>query len=119
MELDKVMEHLSGKAGAEQGFPFGPEVLVFKVGGKIFALVALDETPLRVNLKCDPHQAEVLRGLYPAVTPGYHMNKKHWNTVILDGTVPEDEVFAMMDDSYDLVVKSLPRAERERLGMGK
>ncbi|MBU2490251.1 MAG: MmcQ/YjbR family DNA-binding protein [Proteobacteria bacterium] len=119
MELETVIAYLSGKKGAEQDFPFGPEVLVFKVLGKMFALMGLEETPLRVNLKCDPHQAEILRDLYPSVLPGYHMNKKHWNTVILDNSLPEEEVLAMMDDSYDLVVAGLSRADRERLAKGE
>ena len=115
MKLDKLKTYLSAKAGAVEEFPFGPETLVYKVGGKIFVLVAIDSDPLRINLKCDPDEAEALRAMYPSVIPGYHMNKRHWNTVILDGTIEEDVVFGMVDVSYDLIVKSLTKAVRESL----
>ncbi len=115
MDLDKLIAYLAGKKGALQDFPFGPDVLVFKVLGKMFALVSLDESPLRVNLKSDPTRAEILRGVYPAVKPGYHMNKKHWNTLVMDGSIPEKDIRAMMDDSYALVVKGLKKSEREAL----
>ncbi|MEW5733283.1 MAG: MmcQ/YjbR family DNA-binding protein [Thermodesulfobacteriota bacterium] len=120
MDFEEAVAHLAVKKGAEKDFPFGPEVLVFKVMGKMFALMGLDADPVSINLKCDPTRAEMLRELFPAVTPGYHMNKKHWITVTLDGSVPDEEVRAMMDDSYDLVVKGLGKADRERLkGRGK
>jgi predicted DNA-binding protein (MmcQ/YjbR family) len=86
--------------------------IVFKVHGKMFALLALDEVPARVNLKCDPDLALELRDRYEQVEPGYHMNKKHWNTVVLDGVIPEREVRKMIDHSYELVVQSLPKAKR-------
>lgn len=116
MELKTVTSWLLAKKGATEETPFGPDALVYKVMGKMFALVAWEEDPLAISLKCEPGQALFLRDLYPAVRPGYHMNKKHWNTVTLDGTIPEDEVRGMIDDSYDLVVKSLTRALREELG---
>ena len=102
--------------GAEEPFPFGPEVSVFKVAGKMFALSQLDSESLRVSLKCDPRLAEALRKTHAAVIPGYHLNKRHWNTVILDGSIPEDVVNDMIEDSYDLVVSKLSRARRSELG---
>ena len=88
---------------------------VYKVVGKMFALVPLDADPLAISLKCEPGQALLLRDVYPAVQPGYHMNKTHWNTVTLDGTIPEPEIWGMIDDSYDLVVAGLSRAQRAAL----
>lgn len=115
MELARLKEHLAQKPGSVEDFPFGPETLVYKVGGKVFALVALDDNPLRINVKCDPDEAEALRAMYPAVVPGYHMNKRHWNTVVLDGSIEDDVIFGMIDFSYELIVKSLTRAARESL----
>ncbi|GAQ57245.1 MmcQ/YjbR family DNA-binding protein [Streptomyces acidiscabies] len=106
---------LSFNASVED-FPFSPEVSVFKVCGKLFALSWMDAVPLKVNLKCDPDDAVRLRGEYPGViTPGYHMNKRHWNTVDLAAGLPERLVRELVEDSYDLVVAGLPRAERLRL----
>ncbi len=99
------------KDGATEGTPFGPDVLVFKVGGKMFALAALYEIPAAVNLKCDPDLALDLRDRYEQVTPGYHMNKKHWNTVEIDTGIPDAELRQMIDHSYDLVAKSLPKSK--------
>jgi predicted DNA-binding protein (MmcQ/YjbR family) len=90
-------------AGAEETFPFGPETSVFKVGGKMFALSQLDRHPLKVSVKCEPELAEALRAAHEAVLPGYHLNKRHWNTVVLDGSLPEQMVKDMIEDSYDLV----------------
>jgi predicted DNA-binding protein (MmcQ/YjbR family) len=103
-------------AGAGEEFPFDEANSVFKVSGKIFALSRLDGLPLRVSLKCDPDLAVHLRASYPAITAGYHLNKRHWNTVVLDGSVPADLLHDLIEDSYDLVVAGLPRARRERLG---
>jgi predicted DNA-binding protein (MmcQ/YjbR family) len=97
---------------AVEEFPFTPETSVFKVLGKMFALSALDSVPLRVNLKCEPEQALRLRAEYPAIAPGWHMNKRHWNTVTLDGTVPDRLVRELVEDSYDLVVAGMPKATR-------
>ena len=105
-----------GLAGAVEEFPFGPENSVFKVGGKIFALSPLRARPLRVSLKCEPGLAEQLRASYPAIGPGYHLNKRHWNTIQLDGSIPDAMIREMIEDSYDLVVAQLPRATREALG---
>jgi predicted DNA-binding protein (MmcQ/YjbR family) len=93
--------------GAEETFPFGPRTSVFKVGGKMFALSQLAAESLRVSVKCDPELAESLRGAYEAVIPGYHLNKKHWNTVIIDGSLADDKVRDMIEDSYDLVASKL------------
>jgi predicted DNA-binding protein (MmcQ/YjbR family) len=99
--------------------PFGEGVLVFKVADKMFALAALDEFPTTVNLKCDPDLALELRDRYEQVRPGYHMNKKHWNTVEIDSGVPEAELRKMIDDSYDLIVRALPKAQRDQLTLQK
>lgn len=95
-------------------FPFTPEISVFKVLGKMFALTALEARPLTINLKCDPDEAVSLREEYPAIVPGWHMNKRHWNTVTV-GDLPAKMVRELVEDSYDLVVAGLPRAERLRL----
>ncbi len=115
MTLNRIRSYCLSKPGAVEEFPFGPEWLVVKVAGKMFALLAIAEEPLRVNLKCDPDHAEALRAFYPAVVPGYHMNKRHWNTVRLDGSIPKDELLSMVDDSYALVVASLPKGVRAAL----
>ena len=103
-------------AGAIEDFPFGPETSVFKVGGKMFALSALDGEPLTVSVKCEPDLAVALRDSYAAVRPGYHLNKRHWNTVSVDGDLPDQLVRDMIEDSYDLVVSALPKRLREQLG---
>lgn len=102
--------------GAVEDFPFAPEVSVFKVAGKVFAITRLDEHPLAVSLKSDPELAVNLRAAHPAIRPGYHLNKRHWNTVTIDGSLGEEMVLDMIEDSYDLVVKSLTRAQRAALG---
>lgn len=105
-----------GFPGAFEDFPFGPEHSVFKVEGKLFAISALASDPLRVSLKCEPELAEQLRAANPCIAPGYHLNKRHWNTVTLDGSLPDEMVRDMIEDSYDLIVAAMPRAVRERLG---
>lgn len=102
--------------GAIEDFPFGPETSVFKVAGKMFALSALDRAPLEVSAKCEPEVAVDLRRGYRAIRPGYHLNKRHWNTITLDGSVPDELVRDLIEDSYDLVVSALPRRVREQLG---
>jgi predicted DNA-binding protein (MmcQ/YjbR family) len=109
MDVAEFREYCLTKPGATEGIPFGPDVLVFKVRGKMFALVALDEVPPRVNLKCDPDLALDLRDRYEQVTPGYHMNKRLWNTVEIDSGIPAVELRRMIEHSYELVVKSLPK----------
>ncbi|MCP5534707.1 MAG: MmcQ/YjbR family DNA-binding protein [Akkermansiaceae bacterium] len=116
MNLPDCIDHCLAKKGVEETTPFGPGVLVYKVLGKMFALTDPDEVPARVNLKCEPDRALELRDEYAAVIPGYHMNKKHWNTVILDGTLPTDLVRELIDHSYDLVVSGLKKSDREKLG---
>jgi predicted DNA-binding protein (MmcQ/YjbR family) len=116
MTPDELRDRCLALRGAEETFPFGPENSVFKVANKVFALSRLDGDPLRVSLKCEPALAEELREMHAAVIPGYHLNKRHWNTVILDGSVPDAMVGDMIEDSYDLVVSALPRARRHALG---
>ena len=115
LELAALRAYLLDKAGTTEETPFGPEALVFKVCGKMFALVAWQSKPLHISLKCDPQQALVLRECFDAVKPGYHLNKKHWNTITLDDSIPAEEIAGMIDDSYQLVVKGLKKAEREAL----
>jgi predicted DNA-binding protein (MmcQ/YjbR family) len=102
--------------GAVEEFPFSEGLSVFKVAGKIFAISPLAERPLHVSLKCEPELAEQLRATYPAVTPGYHLNKRHWNTVTVDGSVPDATVRDMIEDSYDLVVAALSKKKQRELG---
>ncbi len=109
-----IKKYLLEKPEAKEDFPFGPEVAVYKVRDKMFALISIEnKTPgtenkeVRINLKCDPIEAEQLRMVFDAVIPGYHMNKKHWNTVIINGSIPDGEVKRMIDNSYQLVVKGL------------
>jgi len=115
MDLEKFREYCLSKPHITEGMPFGDTVLVFKVAGKMFALVALDEIPVTANLKCDPDLALELRDRYEQVRPGYHMNKKHWNTVEIDAGIPDRELKKMIDHSYELVVKSLPKKVRNKL----
>ena len=106
MNIDTIRDYSLQKLFVTEGFPFGDSVIVFKVNGKVFLLLNLDSIPLQFNVKCDPENAIVLREEYPtAVLPGYHMNKKHWNTILVDGTLSRKQVFQMIDDSYRLVGK--------------
>ena len=104
------------QAGAAEEFPFGPGTSVFKVSRKIFALSALGRAPLEVSVKCEPELAVSLRACYPAIRSGYHLNKRHWNTITLDGSLPDQVVRDLVEDSYDLVVSALPKRVREQLG---
>jgi predicted DNA-binding protein (MmcQ/YjbR family) len=104
-----------GFNGAEESYPFSPAATVFKVHGKIFAIASLEAEPPSISLKCEPALAEQLRGDHAAITPGYHLNKRHWNTVRIDGSLPERLVRDMVEDSYDLVVESLPKRVRQEL----
>lgn len=115
MNLEEAIGVCLGLRESEETTPFGPEVLVYKVRGKMFALANPDDVPARMNLKCEPERALELRDEFEGITPGYHMNKKHWNTVLLDGSVPGDLVREMIEDSYRLVVRSLTRKQREGL----
>ena len=106
MNVEELREYVLQKANVTEGFPFGEDTLVFKVKEKIFALISLTGFPLQFNVKCDPEEAINLREQYPgSVLPGYHMNKKHWNTVIVDGSLSQKQLFKMLDDSYKLVGK--------------
>jgi predicted DNA-binding protein (MmcQ/YjbR family) len=115
MDVESFREYCLSKAAVTEGTPFGPDVLVFKVSSKMFALLALDEVPATANLKCDPDLALELRDRYEQVRPGYHMNKKHWNTVEIDSGIPDSELRKMIDHSYELVVRTLPKAVRAKL----
>jgi predicted DNA-binding protein (MmcQ/YjbR family) len=116
MTAAALRDHCMSFAGSEETFPFGPHTSVFKVSGKMFALSRLAERPLRVSLKCEPLLAEQLRAAHRSVLPGYHLNKRHWNTVVIDGSLPPQMVKDMVEDSYDLVVSRLPAARRNSLG---
>jgi predicted DNA-binding protein (MmcQ/YjbR family) len=102
--------------GSAETFPFGFETSVFKVAGKMFALSRLGDEPLRVSLKCEPLIAEQLRAAHAAITAGYHLNKRHWNTVVVDGSLSDPMIGDMIEDSYDLVVSKLSQAKRRALG---
>jgi predicted DNA-binding protein (MmcQ/YjbR family) len=115
MTFADLRDHCLGFLGSEETFPFGPETSVFKVAGKVFALSRLSEEPLRVSLKCEPALAEELRAAHAAVIPGYHLNKRHWNTVSIDGSLPDTMIKDMVEDSYDLVVSKLPRVRQRAL----
>src|SRR4029077_6161264 len=118
MDLEQFREYCLNKPYVTEVTPFGEDVLVFKVAGKMFALARLDQVPATANLKCDPDSALDLRDRYEQVRPGYHMNKKHWNTVEIDGGIPEAGLYKMIDHSYELVVQSLPQANQAALGRG-
>lgn len=117
MDLSQVCSHCLSLPHAEETLPFGPDVLVYKVGGKVFALTSPDEFPAKVNLKCDPDKALELRDEHSGITGGFHMNKKHWNTVLLDGSVPSNLIRELIDHSYQLVASSLPGKVRKELGI--
>lgn len=114
MDIEDIREYCLSKKGVTEGFPFNETTLAFKVMGKIFVLASL-EGVLSVNLKCDPDWAIELRDKYPAVQPGYHMNKKHWNTLFIDGSMREDMISQQIDHSYNLVVAGLSKKIREKI----
>lgn len=115
--LSSLRAYCCSKPAAHETFPFDEETLVVKVMGKMFALTSINSPELSVTLKCDPDWAMILRDHYRAVTPGYHMNKRHWNTVNIDGSIPNDEIMEMIDHSYRLVVKGLKKSDREKLAL--
>jgi predicted DNA-binding protein (MmcQ/YjbR family) len=117
MNVETFREYCIAKPGTTEDSPFGPEHIVFKVSGKMFALLAFEEVPPTANLKCDPDLALELRDRYEQVRPGYHMNKKHWNTVEIAGGIPEHELRTMIDHSYELVVRSLTKSARTALSL--
>ncbi|QQL46153.1 MmcQ/YjbR family DNA-binding protein [Sulfuriroseicoccus oceanibius] len=112
MFLDDAIAQCLALPHVTEETPFGPTALVYKVGGKIFAITLPDDHPPRINLKCDPDRAVTLRDQFDAITPGYHMNKKHWNTVILDHSLPDSLITDLIRHSYDLVVAGLPKKVR-------
>jgi predicted DNA-binding protein (MmcQ/YjbR family) len=115
MNTEILREYCIAKDGATESFPFGEETLVFKVGGKIFALLDIESRPTTINLKCDPERAVLLREEFSVVKPGYHMNKKHWNTITVDTSIRSSDLQEWIDHSYDLVRKSLPKGVRDQL----
>ena len=118
MNIEEIREYCITKPGVTEGFPFNDTALVFKVAGKMFALLDLSEDSRGISLKCDPGLAIELREQHPEVTPAYHFNKQHWNTVVPAGSVPEKKILEWIDHSYDLVVNGLKRADREALQSG-
>lgn len=115
MNIEQIREYCLKKKGVTEEFPFDEETLVFKVMGKIFLLASLDSIPLQINLKCDPEKAVELREEYEVVQPGYHMNKKHWNTIIIDCSVSTRKIFEWIDDSYNLVAAGLKKSDLKKL----
>ncbi len=115
MNLADFCAHCLALPHVEETTPFGPEVVVYKVAGKMFALASPDDFPPQVNLKCDPERAVELRDEYENILPGYHMNKRHWNTLVLDGKLPKPLVRELIEHSYQLVVDALPKKTREAL----
>ncbi|MEO6314810.1 MAG: MmcQ/YjbR family DNA-binding protein [Chitinophagaceae bacterium] len=116
MNIESLREYCLSKTGAAETLPFGPDTLVYKVGGKVFLLTSLDADDFRFNVKCDPDLALELRERYDCVQPGFHMNKKHWNTIIVQGDLLNQQLKTWIDHSYELVVKSLPKKMRDQLG---
>lgn len=115
MNIETIIEYCLSKKGAVEDFPFDEETLVFKVGGKMFALIPLEKIPLQINLKCDPEKALELREQFEDVQPGWHMSKKYWNTIILDGNIRWNDLKEWIDHSYDEVVKGLKKSERDKI----
>lgn len=114
MDIESLREYCLSKPAVEETLPFGPDTLVYKVSGKVFLLTGLDSENFRFNVKCDPDLALELREQYACVQPGFHMNKKHWNTIYVDGSVPGQQLRKWIDHSYQLVVDSLPKKLREQ-----
>ena len=115
MNSSRARLYLLSKPEAYEDFPFGPQVAVMKIGSKMFATLGERSGIASMNLKCEPREALILREIFPAVTPGWHMNKRHWNTVMLDGSIPRGEIERMIDNSFALVVRGLPRTTRQAL----
>ena len=115
MDANELRDWCLAQNGAIEDFPFGPRTSVFKVAGKMFALSQLDGEPLQVSVKCEPELAVELRETYDAIGPGYHLNKRHWNTITLDGSLEDRFVRDLVEDSYDLVVSALPKRTQAEL----
>lgn len=109
MHLEDLRMYCLGLKGVEETQPFGPDNLVMKVMGKLFCIISLDATPASINVKCDPEMVDALRDTYTGVQPGYHMNKRHWNTIVFDGSFADNEAMQWITDSYDLIVRNLPK----------
>ena len=115
MDFSSLHKYCMDKPGVTDGLPFGDTVMVIKVGSKIYAFLSQNDEPVRISLKCDPFRAEDLRMEYESIIPGYHLNKQHWNTIIADGTVPDELLRELIDHSYDLIFKSLKKSVREEI----
>ena len=115
MDGDTIRAYCASKKGATFDYPFDMETRVYRVGGKIFMFMGDNANPPRMTLKCDPELAEILRREFPAITPGYHTNKRHWNTVLIDDSIPDAQIYEMIDHSYQLIVQSLKKVDREKL----
>lgn len=115
MTLENFKNYCISKPGTLEEFPFDFTTMVFKVGNKMYALTDIDDEPLRLSLKCEPMYAISLRQDYKSIIPGYHLNKQHWNTLIMDGTIPDKLIRQLIDHSYELVFKSLTKAKREEI----
>jgi predicted DNA-binding protein (MmcQ/YjbR family) len=115
MDFESLKQYCSNKKCVTMDFPFDDNTLVFRIGGKMFLLANINEPKFKITLKCDPLMAESLRQEYTSVIPGYHMNKRNWNTVSIDGSIPNEKLLWMIDMSYDLVLKSLKKADREQI----
>ena len=115
MNLEEVRDYCISKKGVEETLPFGPDTLVFKVMGKAFLLTGFNSSPLQFNVKCDPEKAIEFREQFPCVLPGYHMNKKHWNTILADGSVSNKQLKEWITDSYTLVISGLPKIQQKKL----
>ncbi|MCC7301732.1 MAG: MmcQ/YjbR family DNA-binding protein [Bacteroidia bacterium] len=115
MNIEQIRQYCLAKKGVEECLPFGPDTLVMKVVGKMFLLAGLDEHPVEINLKFDADKMDELRAAYPCIIPGYHMNKRHWNTVICDGSVPDALIRSWIDRSYELVTEGLSKKLKSEL----
>ena len=118
MNLERIRMYLNSKDFVTEELPFGPQALVFKVMSKMFALIAWEENPLYISVKCDPDRAEALRSSYTSIKPAYHMNKRHWNMIYLDGELNDNQIMEMVNHSYELVVKGIKKSERLKI-LGK
>lgn len=119
MNIESLQQYCLSKKAVEESLPFGPSTLVFKVGGKMFLLASLDSVPLQFNVKCEPDNAVLLREQCTCVLPGYHMNKQHWNTIIVDGTASDKLLQQWIDDSYNLILQTLPKRTQEQIRLQK
>jgi predicted DNA-binding protein (MmcQ/YjbR family) len=115
MNIESISEYCRKKKGVTEDFPFDEDTLAIRVMNKIFLLASLEKVPLQINLKCEPEYAVELRERYASVQPGFHMNKSHWNTVLIDGSIPKSELKEMIDHSYEQVVKGLKKSDKEKL----